>query len=195
MSADRRFLRLAFLLIIGTGAVLAASVLVFAQDNAHTGHAQHSHGRGAVVPTMPGQDAFGAIQEIVRILEDDPATDWSKVDIAALREHLIDMSEVTLKATAVERAVDKGLQIDVTGSGRTLAAIQRMLPAQAREFNGLSDWRADIERLADGVRLTVTSETAAEIPHIRGLGFIGLMASGTHHQRHHLAMAKGEYVH
>ena len=29
-------------------------------------------------PTMPGQDAFGAIQEIVRMLEADPNTDWSK---------------------------------------------------------------------------------------------------------------------
>ena len=42
-------------------------------------------------PTMPGQDAFGAIQETVSLLEADPATDWSKVNIAALREHLIDM--------------------------------------------------------------------------------------------------------
>ena len=33
-------------------------------------------------PTMPGQDAFfGAIQEIVRILEADPKTDWSKVNL------------------------------------------------------------------------------------------------------------------
>ena len=35
-------------------------------------------------PTMPGQDAFGAIQEIVRILEADPKTDWSKVNLEAL---------------------------------------------------------------------------------------------------------------
>jgi hypothetical protein len=49
-------------------------------------------------PNMPGQDAFGAIQEIVAILEADSNTDWSKVDITALREHLIDMNEVTLKA-------------------------------------------------------------------------------------------------
>ena len=49
-------------------------------------------------PTMPGQDAFGAIQEIVRILESDPKTKWSKVNLEALRQHLIDMSEVTLKA-------------------------------------------------------------------------------------------------
>ena len=54
-------------------------------------------------PTSPGQDAFGAIQEIVRILDADPTTDWSKVDIGALREHLIDMNEVTLHAAADER--------------------------------------------------------------------------------------------
>jgi len=42
---------------------------------------------------MPGQDAFGAIQEIVQILDADPKTDWSKVDLEALRQHLIDMDE------------------------------------------------------------------------------------------------------
>ena len=35
----------------------------------------------ATMPTMPGEDAFGAIQEIVRILETDTKTDWSKVDL------------------------------------------------------------------------------------------------------------------
>ena len=35
------------------------------------------------VPTSPGQGAFGAIQEIVRILDEDPATDWSKVSLDA----------------------------------------------------------------------------------------------------------------
>ncbi len=57
------------------------------------------------IPTMPGQDAFGAIQEIVRILEADPKTDWSKVNLEALRQHLIDMSEVTLKADAVTKPI------------------------------------------------------------------------------------------
>lgn len=32
---------------------------------------------------MPGQQAFGTIQEIVGMLEADPATDSSKVDISA----------------------------------------------------------------------------------------------------------------
>ena len=44
----------------------------------------------ASTPTMPGQDAFGAIQEIVQILEADPKTDWSKVELEGLRQHLID---------------------------------------------------------------------------------------------------------
>ena len=59
-------------------------------------------------PSMPGQDAFGAIQEVVQMLESDPATDWSKVNIAALREHLIDMNEVTLHAATAERSLDNG---------------------------------------------------------------------------------------
>ena len=70
-------------------------------------------------PTLPGQDAFGAIQEIVRILDADPKTDWSKVDLEALRQHLIDMNEVTLHADAAPKQIDGGLEIAVTGSGRT----------------------------------------------------------------------------
>ena len=81
---------------------------------------------------MPGQDAFGAIQEIVQILDADPKTDWSKVNLEALRQHLIDMNVVTLKADAAARPVDGGLEIAVTGSGRTLAAIQRMVPPGRR---------------------------------------------------------------
>ena len=77
-------------------------------------------------PTMPGQDAFGAIQEIVRMLEADPNTDWSKVNLEALRQHLIDMNEVTLKAEAVIKPIDGGIEVTVTGTGRTAEAIQRM---------------------------------------------------------------------
>jgi hypothetical protein len=40
---------------------------------------------------VPGQVAFGAIPEVVRILEANPATEWSKVNISALQQHLIDM--------------------------------------------------------------------------------------------------------
>jgi hypothetical protein len=76
---------------------------------------------GLTAPTMPGQDAFGAIQEIVRMLDADPKTDWSKLDLEALRQHLVDMSEVTLKADAAAKPIDGGLEIAVTGRDRTLA--------------------------------------------------------------------------
>jgi hypothetical protein len=130
--------------MIATGAVLAASAIVWAQDHSRMDHARHMHGAGAVVPSHPGQEAFGTIQEIVRILEADPKTDWSKVNIGALREHLIDMDEVTLRARANERPLDNGIEITITGEGRTLAAIQRMVPAHARELVALG-WSASTQ--------------------------------------------------
>jgi hypothetical protein len=152
------------------------------------------HG-ASTTPTMPGQDAFGAIQEIVGTLDADPKTDWSKVDLEALRQHLIDMNEVTLKADATPKQIDGGLEIAVIGSGRTLVAIQRMIPAYAETMNGHQGWSTKVASLTNGELLTVTATDPKEVQHIRGLGFIGLLASGSHHQPHHLAMAKGEFDH
>ncbi len=195
MFTTRNLLSLVAAAAFTTGVVLVGGDLVKAQQRNHAAHTQHVGSAAQATPTMPGQDAFGAIQEIVRILEADPNTDWAKIDLAALRKHLIDMNEVTLKATAVERRVDNGLQVDVTGNGRTLEAIRRMLPAHGRELNQLPGWRAATEALPNGVRLTVTASIPAEVTHIRGLGFIGLMVSGAHHQPHHLMMARGEHIH
>jgi hypothetical protein len=150
---------------------------------------------GTATPTSPGQDAFGAIQEIVRILEADRATDWSKVNLEALRQHLIDMNAVTLKAATEPTVIDGGLAVKLTGSGRALAAIQRMLPEHAAMNNGQNGWSATTSPLPDGVLLTVTTADPKEVGHIRALGFIGLLASGAHHQPHHLAIARGELVH
>lgn len=158
-------------------------------------HGQGPGQMGATLPTMPGQDAFGAIQEIVRLLEADPKTDWSKINLEALRQHLIDMNDVTLKADAAPKPIDGGLEIAVTGSGRTLAAIQRMVPPHAQELNKIKGWSAKATSLPNGVLLTVTSGDPKETQHIRGLGFIGLLVGGGHHQPHHLAMAKGEFTH
>jgi hypothetical protein len=147
------------------------------------------------VPTLPGQDAFGAIGEIVAMLEADPKTDWSKIDLEALRQHLIDMNDVTLQADVLTKSVDGGLEMAVTGSGRTLAAIQRMVPAHAAEINGRNGWTATTATLDNGVLLRVTASDTKEVSHLRGLGFIGILVSGSHHQAHHLAMAKGEPIH
>ncbi|KAA0686103.1 hypothetical protein DS837_10345 [Azospirillum brasilense] len=158
-------------------------------------HAEAPTSPSSAVPTMPGQDAFGTIQEIVRILEADPSTDWSKVDIEALRQHLVDMNEVTLNAKAAATPVDGGARHEVTGDGRTLEAIRRMVPAHGHEINGVNGWSAKAEPTANGVVLTVTAVAPKETARIRGLGFIGIMAQGSHHQAHHLAMAKGGFSH
>jgi hypothetical protein len=151
----------------------------------------------AAAPTLPGQDAFGAIQEIVRILEADPHTDWSQVDLERLRRHLVDMNEVTLNARVAQRPVDGGFEATVTGDGRTLAAIQRMVPAHLGhiEATHLNGWRARWRNVPDGVVVVVTAEDAPEVRHLRGLGFIGVMVSGAHHGQHHLAMAQGRAPH
>jgi hypothetical protein len=64
--------------------------------------------RKAMLPTQPGQAALAAAQEIVRMLEADPGTDWSKVNLTAVRQHLIDMDEVTLRAVVAEQPVEVG---------------------------------------------------------------------------------------
>jgi hypothetical protein len=146
-------------------------------------------------PTMPGQDAFGTIQEVVQILEADPTTDWSKVNIGVLREHLIDMHEVTLRAVATERALENGVEIAVTGEGRTLEAIKRMVPAHVGELVKIG-WNAKTEELPSGVKLSVTSSDPKQVARLKALGFMGIMVQGGHHQAHHLMMAKGElHVH
>jgi hypothetical protein len=159
---------------------------------------QHMHGAhmpGTAEPQLPGQDAFGALQEIVAILEADPKTDWSKVNLEALRQHLIDMNEVVLHADADAKPVDGGLAIAITGGGRTLLAIQRMIPAQGQMLNGHDNWSTKVEALPSGELLTVTASDPREVQHIRGLGFAGILASGSYHQMHHLAMARGEFMH
>ena len=147
------------------------------------------------MPTLPGQDAFGAIAEIVEILAADPKTDWSKVNIRVLREHLVDMNLVTLGAEAKGKTIDGGLEISVTGQGRTLKAIQNMVIAHAPQLDQLENWSASAENLPNGARLTVTAKDAGEVAKIRGLGFFGLMATGAHHQPHHIGMARGLMVH
>lgn len=189
---------IAFAVGFGPGSAHAQTAAPMDHAGHHAGHhagmAMGTSSSGAV-PTLPGQDAFGTIQEIVRILEADPGTDWSKVDIDALRRHLVDMNELTLNAQAAATPVDGGARYEVTGEGRTLDAIRRMVPAHAREIDGANGWTVTAEPAANGAVLTVVATAPKETARIRGLGFIGIMAQGAHHQAHHLAMARGGFHH
>lgn len=190
---------------VSTIVILAGGNLTFAQNpsthpamesgHMHSGMTMPAHpdvGATKSMPTMPGQEAFGTIQEIVQILESDPKTDWSKVNLSGLREHLIDMNELTMNARAHPTQIPGGLKIEVIGTGRTVAAIQRMVPAHAPMINGHNGWHVMAKLLPNGALLTATASDPKEAAHIRGLGFIGLMATGAHHQAHHLGIAEGK---
>jgi hypothetical protein len=160
---------------------------------AHRMPAHPSTAAGA--PTLPGQDAFGAIAEVVRLLDADPTTDWGKVNLERLRQHLIDMNEVVLRSGVTSSPVPGGLAMDITGAPRTERAIRAMVVPHAVEMDRMSDWAARTEAIPGGLRLTVTARTpedARTAVRIRGLGFAGLLVQGGHHGPHHLAMAKGE---
>jgi hypothetical protein len=190
-----RSIMLARSLWLASLAALMATAYAFAEmpGTEIPGHVgQQSDAAGH--PTMPGQDAFGTIQEIVRILETDPNTDWSKVNIDALRAHLIDMNEVTLNAVADQRALDAGVEITVTGEGRTADAIKRMVPAHVHDLKAMG-WEAEAVELPNGVRLIVTSADPEQVTKLKALGFMGIMVQGSHHQMHHLMMAKGAFTH
>lgn len=188
-------------------AVLAACLLlgwisIGAAEDRHAGHMDHGqhreHERRAAAAGQPeeaGQAAFAAIAEIVAILDADSETDWSKVDIRALREHLIDMNALTLEAAVTEEVLADGLAMTITGEGRARKAIQRMVPAHAAELDAMDDWSASAETTGEGAQLVVTSTDPAMQAKIRGLGFFGLMATGAHHQPHHLAIARGKPMH
>jgi hypothetical protein len=98
---------------------------------------------------------------------------------------------VALHAEAAVEHIDGGIRVVVTGAGRTLVAIQRMLPEHAHEMDGRNGWIMRAEPRPDGITLTVTAADPQQVARIRGLGFIGVMATGGHHQMHHLMMARG----
>lgn len=157
-------------------------------------HAQMMKNCGSL-PTAVGQAAFGTISEIVRLLKADPNTDWSKVNIEALRQHLIDMDDVTMRAVATQREIPGGVEIRATGTGRTADAIKRIAMNHTRALDQEPDYHATAKEVADGALITVTAKNASDVrvvARIRGLGFAGLLTEGDHHAAHHLALARGE---
>jgi hypothetical protein len=153
-------------------------------------HAGASHGAQPTQPTQPGQAAFAAIQEIVAILEADPNTDWSKVDIDALRQHLVDMDHVTIFAHVTNIATDDGFRFEATGVGAVRDSIRRMLVAHAATMNDVNGWRFESAEIENGAALTVHAP-AADRAKLKGLGLFGLLTLGMHHQMHHLMIARG----
>jgi len=182
-------------------AFFAMLVLVMPLSNAADSHADmrcshadaHADAHAAGL-TQPGQAAFAALQEAVALLEADPATDWSKVNITSLRDHLVDMDEVVMHADAAIDDTADGVRVSFTGAGRTLAAVKRMIPAHASMMTGYHDWTSSTSATANGVVWTIVASPAERV-RIKALGPFGLLTLGSHHAVHHLALARGLMPH
>jgi len=194
--------------LILTTAALLATVLITAYAKEKMDHSKHSmnHGQHSMkqsqhqpqnkpIPKEVGEAGFAAIAEIVSMLVADPKTDWSKVDIDSLRGHLVLMNSLVTGAKVQEQAIPSGVRFNVTGSKTVLSAVQQMVPAHAAELNKMAEFTVTTKAIEDGVALIVTGQSKAVEAKIKGLGFFGLMATGSHHQMHHLAMARGQGHH
>lgn len=186
---------LALIAAIATGFLLFGGGL--GSGGASTEPVAHgSHFAGAMtahdIPAEAGQSAFAAIAEIVTMLEADPQTNWARVDITALREHLVDMDQLMLGAEASASFSDRTAVFSIRGDGPVLRAIRNMVPAHAMELSKIEGWDSSTTIIEDGATLRIAVAHDGELVRIKALGFFGVMALGAHHQPHHLAMARGD---
>ena len=193
-----RMRRVVTLLLIG----VVPAAFVHATETEGEAKGPHRHGEHAaasrVAPaplTETGQGAFAALAEVTAALTADPDTDWSRVDLDALREHLVSMDRLVLDATVESEAVDGGHRFTVSGEGRTRRAIREMVPAHAVVLAAETRWTVEAARTAEGATLIVGSDDPDERQRIGALGFFGLMAMGDHHRPHHRVIATGRPMH
>ena len=160
----------------------------------HSAHGQEQSMTGATL-SEPGQGAFAALSEVVRVLEADPSTDWMQIDLTGLRAHLVDMDRLVMNAVVTETDLPDGISAIATGDMATIATLQRMVPAHAAQLARDDRWTVVASETSNGVELRVISDDPAVVARTKGLGFFGLMASQDHHRAHHLMMARGIDAH
>ena len=169
---------------------LLSTVIICA---ASTATAQHAHQSSA--PSETGQSQFAALAEIVTLLREDPLTNWAQVDIKALCDHLVDMDNVTTRAS-VNRTVDGlGVTFLITGPDAVAASIRRMVLAHGPMLQRSSGWKVTADGHQNGATLRVRVTSDQDLHQVLGLGFFGLMTLGAHHQQHHLMIATGQSPH
>ena len=188
--------------IVALGAILLSlnAAPGLAQEHQHTPGMTHAPAAAsASAPTLPregGQAAFAAMGEISSMLQADPNTDWSKVDMDGLRGHLVDMDNVFMRARVVTTPVPGGARFEVSSDdGAVRRSIQHMAASHAAMADGEAGRHEVSTSTTQGATLTVTGSDESAQAEIRALGFFGLLTGGVHHQLHHLMMAKGEMHH
>jgi len=178
--------------LLGVAAPVAAQTRDCCEGIDDFGYRKHFHDRPArLASELGGQDALGAIQEVVGLLLADPSTDWSRVSIARLRQHLVDLERLTLFARVEEAPIERGLRVRIGGDDQLLASARRAVLRHAERMDGFRDWRVTGEDAGDAIVLELTTDREEELEVLRGMGFYGFLASGVHRPHELLAVARG----
>ena len=178
---------------VGFVAAILSATCTYAAEH-QMSQDEHQHHMGTTTPlTSAGNYAFWTIQEVIEKLDSDPNTDWSKVNLEALRQHLIDMQNFTLNVRVLsQKPIDMGMKAIIRPINKDAAAsLDRVLSAHPAQLQKETGWQMTVDKKDGNYQLTVTTKKANEVARINGLGYIGIMALGAHHQIHHWAMAKG----
>jgi hypothetical protein len=187
------------LLSTGCGGTDAPDDELGAQHPGHQEGMTHSpdmdHGSQTGQATEPGQAGFGALQEIVGLLQADPETDWSTVNITALRDHLVDMDALFLRTSVSQVSTATGFEATVTGDEGALAAAQRMVPAHVDSLAHRTGWTFNVTTHGDAVVMVASGAMDEYAAKLKALGFFGVMATDSHHQAHHVMIATGQAMH
>lgn len=159
--------------------------------------AQHHHHGMSSPLTKSGNDIFDAIQEVVEKLEADPNTDWSKVDLEGLRQHLIDMKAFTEEVDVLSKEdIENGVKIIIKSqTERAENALTNFSKMHPRMLKMEKDWDMQMESDSETWTIVCTTSKPEEVVKLRALGYIGLVVEGAHHQLHHWMMATGKMKH
>ena len=143
-----------------------------------------------------GTDPFAVIQEAIALLEANSDTDWSAVNIEALRSHLVEMQDMTLNVNVEQQPINLGFMAVITPTtDRALESMIQVLSAHPSQMKVETGWDMTVTNNNGAFTISVTTDQLLDVDKIRGLGYIGIMAYGKHHQPHHWAMASGENPH
>ncbi|MFP4228348.1 MAG: hypothetical protein ACLFTE_05925 [Salinivenus sp.] len=185
------------LLLLGTG-LMGAPLDARAQapHDMHAADDSSAHSRDLPLEA-PGQSIFGTVQEAIRTLEADSSTDWSEVNVAALHQHLKDMQRVALDVDVeAQDPIDDGVQLRVRPENEAArSSLERVLDAHPHMLKQEAGWTMDVQEDSGAYVLRTTTEDGADVEKIRALGYMGLLAYGQHHQRHHWHLVRGQQPH
>ena len=152
---------------------------------------------GATPLKEAGNAIFGTIQETIKALDADPNTNWEKVDMDGLRQHLIDMENFTSGVDVLsQKNIEKGAEIVIRAKSEAAHhSLDRALKAHPSMMASETGWTMGVKQNKEQFTLTIETQKPAEVARLRALGYIGVMALGDHHQVHHWMMASGSNPH